>query len=496
MTSAFHFNYHTLTRLAVHTYDYHFINGEEHKPSSDSTFQLLSPRDESPLGIVPFASEADVDAAVAAARRAFDEGPFPRFSPTERGDVIRRLSAAIQARGEDIAQVISEENGCPIQGSLGSQVFAATMVLDSYAAIADNHEFSADRAGTFGQRVTVHQHPVGVCAAIIPWNLPLYIMAMKLGPALAAGCTVVIKPAPDTALDPYLLAEAIKEAEVPEGVINIVMADRAESEYLVKHPGVDKVSLTGSSATGRRVGALCGEQLKRCTLELGGKSAAILLDDFDLALAPNLINAGVFNNGQACAAQTRFLVPRSRYEEITTALAETLGAMNFGDPLDAETQIGPLVNRNQRDRALGLMRRAVADGARALCGGPQGAMPDKGWYVPPTLFADVHNDMEIAREEVFAPVLCAVAYDDEADAIRLANDSIYGLGGGVWSEDHEKAAAIAAQIRTGAITINHDMLLDFNSPFGGFKQSGIGRELGAEGLSHYTELQSVLYPIG
>lgn len=472
-----------------------FVGGKFVASDAKGRIDVVSPNTEEVIGRVPDATPADVDRAVAAAREAFDQGPFPRWTPEERADGINRLSEALKKRSQDIASTISSENGCPISMSLGVQVLSSTMVLDVNAGFARSFNFDETRKGVMGQPVRVRRAPVGVSALIVPWNVPLYVIAMKLGPALAAGCTVVIKAAPETALDPYLLMEAAQEAGLPPGVINVLSAGRETSEYLVKHPGVDKVSFTGSTATGARIGALCGERIKRCTLELGGKSAGIILDDVNLASAvPQMLGAGLLNNGQACAAQTRFLAPRSRYQEIVDAMAAGMAAMKVGNSLDPATQIGPVVAKRQRDKILGYLDAGKQAGAKAATGG--GAPKGKGWFIDPTLFYDVSNQMTIAREEIFGPVLVVIPYDGEEQAIAIANDSDYGLGGGVWCGDTAHGVEVAARIRTGTITVNTPMLVDMNSPFGGFKKSGIGRECGPEGIAPYTEYQSIIQPAG
>jgi aldehyde dehydrogenase (NAD+) len=482
-------------RVAIAEHDELFIGNRWVPSDAKGRIDVRSASTEEVIGRVPDATKSDVDRAVAAAREAFDKGPFPRMAPEERADAIRRLSEALKKRAPAIAEVISRQNGCPTRESVGTQVFAATMVLDIHADMTKSFNWSEERPGAFGNPVRVGRLPVGVCAGIIPWNVPLFIMAMKLGPALAAGCTVVLKPSPETPLDPYLLGEAILEAELPPGVVNIVAAGRETSEYLVSHPGVDKVSFTGSSATGRRVASLAGEGLKRCTLELGGKSAAILLDDFDLeSHGAALLSAGLLNNGQACAAQTRILAPRSRYKEIVEGLGALVAAKKVGDAMDPATEIGPLVAERQRDRVLGYLEDGKKAGARAVCGGGRPRQLPKGWFIEPTLFADVDNAMKIAREEIFGPVLCVIPYDGDDQAIAIANDSPYGLSGSVWSQDVDRAAKVASQLRTGTVPINSPMLLDFRSPFGGFKQSGIGRELGPEGIAPFTEYRSIILP--
>ncbi|MFN8037130.1 MAG: aldehyde dehydrogenase [Acidimicrobiia bacterium] len=475
-----------------------YIGGEWVEPVGKGTIDVISPHSEEIIGRVPDPAEADIDRAVEAARDAFDNGPWPHTKPEERADAIARLSLAIQARAEHVADTISAQNGCPKSWSIMGQVFSATMVLDVYADIARHYEFEDHRTGGLGQPVTVRKAPVGVAAGIVPWNVPLFVTVLKVAPALAAGCSIVVKAAPETPLDAYLFAEAVEQAEIPPGVINVVAAGREVSEHLVRHKGVDKVSFTGSSAVGRHIGSICGADLKRCTLELGGKSAAIVLDDvvLDDAMIHELLSSGLLNNGQACGAQTRILVPRSRYSEIVDALGGAIGAMKVGDPLDESTQIGPLVAKRQQERVLGYLESGKHEGARVVTGGGRPADLDRGWYIEPTLFADATNQMKIAREEIFGPVLTAIPYETEDEAVAIANDSDYGLCGSAWTSDPQHGAEIGARVRTGVFAINTQVIVDFRSPFGGFKASGIGRELGPEGIAPYTELQSIVMPMG
>ena len=467
-----------------------YIGGTHEKPSSSDVIDVYSPFTEERVGRVPEAHEADVDRAVTAARQAFEEGPWARSTPAERADVLDKLLAGLQMRSGDIASLISSEMGCPMSFAHAGQAFATTMVVEFYAQLARTFPFEETRPAMVGSAL-VRQEPVGVAAAIVPWNVPLFTIMLKLAPALAAGCSIVIKPAPETPLDAYLLADVLDEAGVPKGVVSILPGGRQMGEYLVTHPGIDKVGFTGSTAAGRKIAALCGERLRRVTLELGGKSAAIVCDDANLdeVIAP-IVGAGTMNNGQACVAQTRILLPKSRYKEGVDALAAAVGALKVGDPSDFSTEIGPLVAERQRDRVLGYVAKGKAEGARCVVGGGRPKDFAKGYFVEPTLFADVDNRMTVAQEEIFGPVLCAIPYETETDAIRIANDSEYGLSGSVWTSDPKRGIEIARRIRTGTHNVNFFMMA-MTGPFGGFKNSGLGRELGPEGLRAYLEPKTI-----
>jgi betaine-aldehyde dehydrogenase len=436
-----------------------------------------------------------MDRAVAAAREAFDRGPWPRMAPADRAAVVARLADLYAARISDFAELITAEMGSPIAFSQVAQAQRPQAMLSYFADLGRTFAWEDDRDGLFGP-VTVRREPVGVVAAIVPWNVPQFTTVSKLAPALVAGCTVVLKPAPETPLDAYLLAELIHEAGVPPGVVNIVPAGRETGEYLVSHPGVDKVAFTGSTAAGRRVGSICGQQVKRCSLELGGKSAAIILDDADLATTVGWLEmASLMNNGQACVAQTRILAPRSRYEEMVEALAAMVSGLTVGDPADPATKIGPLAAKRQQERVEGYIQVGQDEGAKIVAGGFRASGREKGWYVAPTVFAGVDNSMRIAREEIFGPVLSVIPYEDDDDAIRIANDSDYGLAGTVWTADKERGMEVARRVRTGSYGINLYMI-EPCAPFGGYKASGIGRELGPEGLMGYLEYKSIARAAG
>jgi aldehyde dehydrogenase (NAD+) len=477
----------------MQTKDTLYVGGEWVAPAGTNTIEVISPTTEELIARVPEAAEGDVDRAVEAAKAAL-AGPYPLLTPAERAGYLRKLSLAIQARSQELADTITAEMGSPSSWALMGQVYSSSMVLDGWADLAETFPFEELRAGALGP-VLVRKEPVGVSAGIIPWNVPLFIVALKLGAALAAGSPMILKPSPETPLDAYLLGEILDEIELPKGMVSILPAGREVGEYIVRHPGVDKVGFTGSTAAGRKVGAICGEMLKRCTLELGGKSAAIILDDVDLAAAiPMLMPNSFMNNGEACVAQTRILAPRSRYDEVVEAIAEAVGAQTVGDPADPSVAIGPLVAERQRERVLGYIEKGKAEGATLAVGGGRPAHLEKGWFVEPTLFTDVDNKMTIAQEEIFGPVISVLSYDDPDQAVAIANDSDYGLSGSVWTRDVEAGIDVARKVRTGTYGVNQYGTLDMRNPFGGFKASGVGRELGPEGLSAYLETKSIVLP--
>ncbi|WP_353940360.1 aldehyde dehydrogenase [Streptomyces sp. HUAS MG91] len=476
------------------TYDRLFIGGSWTEPSDPELLDITSPHDRSVIGRAAQAQPADIDRAVAAARTSFEAGVWRRTAPAERIAILRRFNELREENAEKVADLISLENGSAGWFTRAGQP-GLTRQAKAYLKAAEEfgwEETLAPSDPASPVRSVVRREAVGVVAAVIPWNSPFSSATSKIIPALLAGNSVVLKVSPENSLSMGYLAELIERAGLPDGVLSVLPADRETSEYLVAHPEVDKIAFTGSTRAGRRIASLAGEQLKRVSLELGGKSAAIILPDADIERAVSGLKFGsLLNNGESCIAQTRILAPRSRYEDVVTALKGMVESLKVGDPAAPDTFIGPMIRPDQQQRVRDYIRTGIEEGARLVTGGPQ--IPDgleKGNYVTPTVFADVDNSMRIAQEEIFGPVLVVIAYDDEDDAVRIANDSEYGLSGGVWSTDEEHALAVARRVRTGTVTVN-GASVGFDGPFGGFKASGIGREYGAVGLGTYTEYQTI-----
>ncbi|MET7838238.1 aldehyde dehydrogenase family protein [Streptomyces sp. NPDC005356] len=455
-----------------------YIGGEWRAAAGTDTIAVVNPADEQVIAHVPAGVAEDVDAAVFAAHEAFPA--WAATPPAERAARIAALRDVLVARKDEIAETVTAELGAPLQFSQMVHAGVPILVAGSYAELAALYAFE-EKVGNS----TVYAEPVGVVGAITPWNYPLHQIVAKVAPALAAGCTVVLKPAEDTPLTAQLFAEAVHEAGIPAGVFNLVTGlGPVAGQALAEHPGVDLVSFTGSTAVGKRIGATAGAAVKRVALELGGKSANVILPSADLAKAVGVGIANVMgNSGQTCSAWTRMLVHTSQYDEAVALAAEA--AAKYGD------RIGPLVNAKQHTRVRGYIEKGVAEGARLVVGGPE-APREQGYFVSPTVFADVTPEMTIAQEEIFGPVVSIIRYEDEGDALRIANGTVYGLAGAVWAADDAEAVAFARRMDTGQVDINGGR---FNplAPFGGYKQSGVGRELGAHGLSEYLQTKSLQF---
>ncbi|MGD0435707.1 MAG: aldehyde dehydrogenase family protein [Bryobacteraceae bacterium] len=463
-----------------------YIGGDWRAPAGSGSIDVLSASTEEIIGSIPEGTPEDVDHAARAARAAFDNG-WSQTTVQERAEWLRKISAALKERSEEIAKTIAQEVGSPMSMSTPVQAGLPVLVTASYAQAITEIKLEQE----IGNSLVVRE-PYGVVGAITPWNYPLHQIMAKVAPALAAGCTVVLKPSEVAPLNAFILAEACQSIGLPAGVLNIVTGyGPVVGEAIASHPMVDMVSFTGSVRAGKRVATLAGEGIRKVTLELGGKSAFIVLDDapFDKAIPAGARNS-MANSGQTCSAWTRMVVPRSRYQEALDLAAQAIGSLKLGDPLDASTRLGPLISATQRERVEGYIAKGKREGARVVMGGGRPAAFAKGYYVEPTIFADLISNMTIAQEEIFGPVLSVLPYDTEEEAIRIANDTVYGLAGGVWSGDPERAMRVARRIRTGQVDVNGGKYNPL-APFGGYKQSGIGRELGMFGLEEYFQIKSI-----
>ncbi|GAB3256037.1 aldehyde dehydrogenase [Kineosporia babensis] len=474
-------------------YERLFIGGRWTLPSSDATITVIAAGTGEIAGRVPEAVEADIDAAVSAARQAFDDpAGWSTWNPARRAEALESLVRELQSRGPAMIERLALQNGMPVTIGQAETEFPLAVLRHSID-LARNTPAEQQQPHTFGGTSTVRRRPLGVVAAITPWNFPQILASFKYAAALAAGCTVVLKPSPESVLDAMLLAEAVEASDIPDGVFNVVPGGREAGAHLVVHPDVDKVAFTGSTPAGRQIAETAGRLLRPVTLELGGKSAAIILEDADLDLsriADDLYAATLMNSGQTCYIATRILAPRSRYEEVVDTFARFVSSLKVGDPRDPATQVGPVITETHRERVESFIAKGISEGARLVAGGGRPAGRDRGWFLEPTLFADVDNRSALAQEEVFGPVLTITPYTDVEDAIRLANESDYGLGGSVWTQNLELGMEVARRVRTGTIGVNR-YFVDPGAPFGGVKSSGLGRELGPDALQPYQELQTI-----
>jgi acyl-CoA reductase-like NAD-dependent aldehyde dehydrogenase len=467
--------------------DKFFIGGRWLAPSGKDSLEVHNAGTGEVLGRIPAGNEKDIDAAVAAARGAL--AGWSATAAEQRAQYLEKISDGLKARGDELARLIAQEVGMPLKMATRIQAGLPIANFANYAKLVREFKFE-ERVGNS----LVVREPVGVVGAITPWNYPLHQIALKVAPALAAGCCVVLKPSELTPFNAFLLAEVIEAAGLPAGVFNLVVGLGATvGEALVRHPGVDMVSFTGSTRSGKRIAEVAAQQVKRVALELGGKSASVILDDADLASAvKSTVNGCYLNSGQTCTALTRMLVPASKYDEAAKIAAEVAKGFTVGDPLAETTKLGPLTSKAQLERVRGYIRKGIEEGAELVAGGaePPEGVPAGGYYVKPTIFGKVKNSMTIAQEEIFGPVLAIIPYTDEDDAVRIANDSIYGLAGAVWSKDEARAQRVARRIRAGQIDINGGAF-NMNAPFGGFKQSGHGREAGTYGLEEFLEYKAL-----
>jgi aldehyde dehydrogenase (NAD+) len=481
--------------MCVFERDAILVGSQWSKPASTNLITVTSPSTEEIVGRVPDGSFADIDSAVSTARAAFNNGPWPRMSVRERGSYLLKMADILLPHIDEIAMTQVDEMGTPFSFVKGGTNFTLGQTSVQIDVVDSIPTRMTRRVGT--SEVVVSRLPMGVIGTVIPWNGPIPTLLMRIFPALLTGSSLVIKPPPESPMSAYWVAEAAIEAGLPEGVLSIVAGGRELGEHLVTHPGIDKVSFTGSVEAGRRVATLCGQMLRPATMELGGKSAAVILDDVDLdALLDTMIFNGLGNCGQVCYATTRLLVPRSRGEEIKGRLVEAVAAKPVGDPHLSSTFIGPVAAERQRDRVEDYIKIGQEEGAKVLLGGSRPLAFDRGWYVEPTVLDNVSNDSRVAREEIFGPVLSLIDYDTVDEAIRLANDSPYGLGGAVYSSDPELGLKVAERMITGTVVVNNGSLAGAGGPFGGMRDSGLGRERGIEGYANYYQLRSIGVPDG
>lgn len=472
--------------------DRFFIGGDWIEPSSDVRIDVITPSTEEVFVSVAEAQEADMKRAVASAREAFDHGPWRKLSHAERGRYVRALGKAMEAREEDIVRIWTSEMG--ITREVGhAAIQMAFLAYEQNAELAETFEFEERHQPQWGGSVgLLVREPVGVVGAIIPWNAPPVMIAYKIAPALIAGCTVILKASPEAPASAYFAAQIAEQIGLPKGVLNVVTADRAVSELLVRNPDVDKISFTGSSAAGKTIAAICGDRIARCTLELGGKSAAIVLDDYDLgAMADSLAAAAPTLTGQVCCSITRVVVSRNRHDDLVDALADRFGQIKVGDPFAEGTGMGPLAMRRQRERVEHYIGVGKAEGATLATGGGRPHGFNRGFFIEPTIFGNVDNCSTIAREEIFGPVVSVIPADSETQALEIANDTVFGLNASVYTNDIDRAYQFARELRSGTVGQNA-VRADATIAFGGFKQSGIGREGGKEGLLPFLETKTII----
>ncbi|HET9629239.1 MAG TPA: aldehyde dehydrogenase [Novosphingobium sp.] len=472
--------------------DKFFIDGKWVAPSSGATSSVIDSATEIECLRVAEAQLEDMERAVAAARRAFDHGPWPRMSPAERGEYLSRIADAWERRADQVGDAWTLESGVLRSMSAYSGPGAAA-VYRFHAGLGESFSWTERRTSATGGPALLVQEPVGVVAAIIPWNSPTSLLQHKAAPALIAGCTLVVKSSPEAPAAPYIFAEICEEIGLPPGVVNVINAEREVSEALVRNPGIDKVSFTGSTAAGRKIASICGERIARVTLELGGKSPALILDDYDVGKAAAQIAAfAPMVTGQVCASLTRIIVGAKRHDEFVDALSAEFSRIKVGDPFDPATQMGPLATARHRDRVESYIEQGQAEGSRMVHGGKRPAHLNRGYFVEPTIFANVDNSSTIAQEEIFGPVVSVIPAGSEEEAIAIANDTIFGLNSAVFTEDADRCYAVGRQIRAG--TVGHNgFKLDLTIGFGGFKQSGIGREGGLAGIGAYLEPKTMLF---